>query len=602
MATAVFESVLPSLIPFRIPQLLEQIARRVLGIAELERVYDALRTTGTERPITERLLEYLSVSSDISETDLKRIPETGACIVTVNHPFGILEGAVLATLLSRIRRDVRLLANGILTAVPELRDMVIAVDPISGRKAATGNSAGLRRSLQHLLSGGLLIVFPAGEVSHFHWREQTVTDSDWKPVPARLVRIASGKKCRVTVVPAFVAGANSPVFQMAGIAHPSVRTALLGRELLNKRGCRVEVRIGAAIPSEKLLAIASEKEQTEYLRWRTYVLAHRERYKPRTRLSLMAHGNSLAPALAVAAPLPPTQIAAEVAALPPSRMLNRSGDLSVYLAPAGEIPSVLYEIGRLREKTFRDVGEGTGRPTDLDVFDDDYLHLFVWNAKKSEVVGAYRLAGTDKVRRLYTATLFEYRDEFLNRLGPALELGRSFVRQEYQKGFAPLLLLWKGIGAYVASNPRYKVLFGPVSISNQYAALSRELMVCFLEKYALLEEWSRFVRHRRPFRKRLLKGANRPAFPRSGFDVEDLSGVLADVEQDAAGVPVLLRQYLRLGGKLLGFNVDPAFSNSLDGLILVDLTRTEPKLAERYLGKSEAARFLEFQKGIHGTL
>jgi putative hemolysin len=194
--------------------------------------------------------------------------------------------------------------------------------------------------------------------------------------------------------------------------------------------------------------------------------------------------------------------------------------------------------------------------------------------------------------------LFRYDDRFLRRLGPALELGRSFVRREYQKGFAPLLLLWKGIGAFVAAHPQYKVLFGPVSISNQYQAMSRELMIAFLEKYALLHDYAGLVRHRCALRDRTLKGPQTPALPGRGFDLDDLSAVVSEIEQKPGGVPVLLRQYLRLGGKLLGFNLDPNFSDALDGLILVDLTQTEPKLLERYLGRAEATTFLRFQKGL----
>jgi len=177
-------------------------------------------------------------------------------------------------------------------------------------------------------------------------------------------------------------------------------------------------------------------------------------------------------------------------------------------------------------------------------------------------------------------------------MGPALELGRSFVRAEYQKGFAPQLALWKGTGTYIARNPRYKVLFGPVSISNQYQAVSRELMVTFLEKRASVREWMGLVSNRNPFRKRSAK----LTFPSTGFDLDDLSDVVSDLESSRAGIPVLLRQYLKLGGKLLGFNVDPEFSDALDGLILVDLTRTEPRLLERYLGKTEASEFLKHHK------
>jgi putative hemolysin len=196
------------------------------------------------------------------------------------------------------------------------------------------------------------------------------------------------------------------------------------------------------------------------------------------------------------------------------------------------------------------------------------------------------------VRELYTATLFRYGKPFLDRIGPALELGRSFVRQEYQKGFAPLLLLWKGIGAFVARNPQYRVLFGPVSISNRYQAVSRELMISFLEKYAFMQDLAGLIRNRRPLKR------GRPAdWPTAGLDIEDLSELVSDVERKQTGIPVLLRQYLKLGGKLLGFNVDPKFANALDGLILVDLTKTNAKLLERYLGKHEARTFLEFQKG-----
>jgi putative hemolysin len=602
MATAAFQSIIPKIVPFRIPRPLESLLGRVLGIDEIARVYDSLRVMGEHRPIADRLLDFLAVTYATSDVDLARIPTNGPVIVTVNHPFGILEGAILASLFGQVRSDVRFLANGMLTAVSEVRGMVIPVDPISGRSAVAGNGRGLRAALKHLRAAGMLVIFPAGEVSHLRWKDRAVTDAEWNPTAARIAGIG-----QATVVPAYVQGTNGLLFQIAGMAHPGFRTALLGRELLNKRGRRIDVRIGAPIPPDKLMAIPTAREQTDYLRWRTYLLASREPFKPHTDVQLSGRREMEVNSEPIAAPLLAARVAAEIAALPGNSLLSRAGDLDAYMAQAIHIPNVLGELGRLREITFRAAGEGTGKPLDLDEFDPHYLHLFVWNSRKQELVGAYRLARTDVVRSqfgirgLYTATLFRYGDPFLDRLGPALELGRSFVRQEYQRGFAPLLLLWKGIGAYVARNPQYKILFGPVSISNQYQAVSRELMVSFLERYALLRDWAGLVRNRHALRERTLTGANCPVFPDSGFDIEDLSALVGDIEQKHAGVPVLLRQYLRLGGKLLGFNVDPKFANALDGLILVDLTKTEPKLLERYLGKSEAVTFLGFQKGKHGT-
>ena len=316
----------------------------------------------------------------------------------------------------------------------------------------------------------------------------------------------------------------------------------------------------------------------DYLRWRTYVLANRSDYKARTSRPVSSGSHNGRAALAP--PVSSSLLSAEIGSLTPDHLLTKAGDLDVYIASAGVIPNLLQEIGRLREVTFRAVGEGTGKPTDIDRFDTNYLHLFAWHPTRQEIVGAYRLAGTDAVRDLYTATLFKFSQAFINGMGPALELGRSFVRVEYQRGFGPLLALWKGIGVWVLRNPRYRILFGPVSISNEYQAVSRELMVAFLERRASLRAWTRAVSSRNPFRRRAAK----LSLPGAGFDVEDLSDVVSDLEPSRAGVPVLLRQYLKLGSKLLGFNVDPAFCDALDGLILVDLAQTEPRLLKRYFG------------------
>jgi putative hemolysin len=330
---------------------------------------------------------------------------------------------------------------------------------------------------------------------------------------------------------------------------------------------------------------------TRYLRHRTYLLDDRK--GPRA----SAAKTSSKP---VAAPVMSELVAADVAKLGPERTLVDSGEFAVLLARVAEIPNGLREIGRLREITFRDIGEGTGKSFDLDSFDDHYWHLFVWNKQRREIVGAYRLGPSDEilpragVKGFYTASLFHWNQSFLNRTGPALELGRSFVRSEYQKSFAPLLLLWKGIGQFLVRNPRYRVVFGPVSISNKYTAASRQLMVLYLNAFRRSPELAPLVRARHPFRQRasgLINRSTRELVGAADGDIEELSALVADVETDRKGVPVLLRQYLKLGGELVAFNVDRKFSNALDGLIVVDLAKTEPRLLERYLGKDGAAAF-----------
>ena len=281
-----------------------------------------------------------------------------------------------------------------------------------------------------------------------------------------------------SVVPIHIKGSNSLLFHLGGVIHPRIRTALLPRELINKQGTNIELHIGAVVDFGTLGKMQSDTECIDYLRWRTDILEQRIPFKARTSLPLKRVQSR--PLAAIVDAEPAHLLDAEVGTLVP---LTTSGDLAVYLAEASTIPHTLREICRLREITFRAVGEGTGLAIDMDQFDEEYLHLFVWNNAKKEVVGAYRLSSTSGgPSSLYTNKLFRFDQSFLEAMGPALELGRSFIRSEYQKGFTPLLLLWKGIGKFVAQNPQYKHLFGPVSISNQYQSLSRELMITFLER------------------------------------------------------------------------------------------------------------------------
>lgn len=357
---------------------------------------------------------------------------------------------------------------------------------------------------------------------------------------------------------------------------------------------------GKPIDPAALAALPDAEEQLRYLRWRISLLAERAAFKPQTRRPLRGRSRKTRAPEPLAAAISPDRIACELAALDPASRLAASGVFEVYVTGSSAIPATLAEIGRLREIAFRSAGEGTGRAFDLDRFDHSYQHLFVWNREAREIAGAYRLALADgRPESLYTATLFHYGPEFLRRLGPAIELGRSFIRLEYQKSFAPLLLLWKGIGRFISLHPDYAKLFGPVSISNQYQSLSRELMIAFLEKRELLADLAELVRPKHAPARRASVTAD---YCR---DLDDLSGLVADIEAGSQGVPTLLRHYLRLGGKLLGFNVDPDFANALDGLIVVDLTKTEPRLLERYLGKEEAAALLahHHRKGNpHGSL
>lgn len=578
----------------RAVKLAQPVLSRLLSLDRLQAIYRAL-PQGLDGPdFIDALLAALEVDIRASAEELARIPKTGPVVVVANHPFGGLEGLVLAKMLLTVRPDAKIMANSLLGRVPELRDLLVCVNPFGGPAATSGNARPLRECLTVLKGGGLLGIFPAGAVSHPRLVNGRidVADPAWSATVARLVRAT-----QATVVPIRFAGRNSRLFQALGLVHPALRTLMLPREFVNKRGATVEVRIGGPVPFERLDRMAGNGTDPDarimrYLRLRTALL--RDRLHQPRRLPLLFPPKGQARLEALVPPVHPDLLADEIDALPASATLHRSGEFAVIEAKAEHIPLALGEIGRLRELTFRRVGEGTGKACDLDRFDPFYRHLFLWNVEKREIAGAYRIGRTDELLAakgqagLYTSTLFVLKTAFFRQIDPALEMGRSFVRPEYQKSYAPLLLLWKGLAQMVVREPRYRILFGPVSITSEYKHASRRLMAGYFEGQAASPDLARHVRPKTPLRGQtwLTRAAKTLV-----ADLDDLLSLIDDIEADRKGIPVLLRQYLKLGGKLLAFNVDKDFSDCLDGLIVVDLLQADRRQLERYMGKDGLAAF-----------
>ena len=591
---------------------LRPIVDHLLALPTLGRLYRTLPVDG--RAFWDRALAALEIGISVADDEVRRIPKEGPLVVVANHPFGGVDGLALASVVSRARADVRLLGNSLLDRIPELRTASFFVDPFGRSSATAANAAAMRAALHWVAAGGGLMVFPAGEVAHVRSPGGAVVDPEWT---STAVRLAS--RAEAPVLPVFFHGTNSRLFHLAGRLHPRLRTALLVRELLRRRGQTIEMRIGAPISVAALQRFNDARARTEYVRARTYALGGVKPGSDRGQTPVRVAGarvpaTSLPPRTAscepragncarqrIAEPEPAAALTREIAALPPSQILATSGTFTVCIAPAPALPHTLREVGRLREVAFRAVGEGSGSARDLDRFDEHYQHLIVWNHERCEVVGAYRVGQTDVilprlgVEGLYTSTLFRYDQRLLADIGPALELGRAFVRPEYQRDYSPLLLLWKGIATFVARNPRYRMLFGTVSISNDYQSLSQQILARFLYATSFRPDLAQRVQPRNP-----------PPFLREGRHVPPLAGIVArtladvgalvaDIESDGKGVPVLLRQYLKLNARLLGFNIDPAFGGVLDGLMMVDLMDVEREILTRYMGKPGALAFLAYQ-------
>jgi putative hemolysin len=552
-----------------------RITLPTVPLAELHELY--MRVRAYDSPsVAQGLLDALRVT--VQETgSLATIPASGPAVIVANHPFGLLDGAVLLSVLMRVRPDVRLLVNRVLRCVPGVEEHCIFVDPFSTADRGA-NAAALRRALRWLRGGGLLATFPAGEVAHIRLEEAALTDPQWTPTAAWLAQHA-----RCDLVPIFFQGQNSVPFQILGLIHPALRTLRLPEELLNKTHKTVRFGIGRPISGKQLAEIGDTRAVTSVARWRTFSVSNRIRPRPHERFRYK---------VMVATGIDRAHLEDQLRALrAEGGLLEETADYELLLMPGARYSAVLHEIGRARERAFRRVGEGSGNALDLDIFDQYYDQLVLWHKRENTIAGGYRLARTSDVlarrgiRGLYTSTLFRFKRAFFDELGPAVELGRSFVAPEFQKQYAPLYLLWRGIGRYLAAGHRASVLFGPVSISREYSDKSRQLITTYFKLRNGKDPLAPLVvpkSFRRPGKLRPWELQVLAHFP----DVDSLSSEVAQLEPDGKGLPVLIRQYVRLGGRLLAFNQDAQFGDVIDGLVVVDVKKADPAAVAKYIGES----------------
>lgn len=580
------------------------VIERGLGIRDFNDLYERTRVRYGQHPDHPSArawftsaLEELHGRYEVDLPPNFTLPSEGPLVIVSNHPFGILDPLVLGDFISAYRPYVRFMTNFILGEMEEMRPWIIPVDPFNSETSAQRNLGPMKECLRFLKGGGALAIFPSGEVAHYK-PGRGIEESPWSSHVGALVR-----RTQASVLPVFFPGHNSMLFQTAGLVHPMLRTGLLLRELFNQSREKVELRVGQAIPFSRLKKFEDDESLTRYLRLHTFVLSQRAKQVVKTADTPKKVDQEDLPAQVIPVPASTSTQAdfeVEVERLRASGgVLVGHGQFNVFKAAAPEIPHLLREIGRLREVTFREVGEGTGEDIDLDRFDDYYLHIFLWDEKERRLVGAYRLGRADMILRrygakgLYTNTLFKFRKPFLHHLDDAVEMGRSFIVPQYQRSLGALPLLWKGVLTWVCQHPHYTKLFGPVSISQDYLGLSRKLIVEFLKDNKLHEDMATFVKPRKPFRYMKNRKLLREFISAELDNVDDFSALISSLEEDGKGIPTLLKHYLKLNGTMASFNVDKSFGSCLDGLIIVDLTETDQRLLNKYMGEQQCRTYLE---------
>ncbi len=514
-----------------------------------------------------QVLDFFSFSYLVSESDRDKVPEAGKLVIIANHPIGSLDGLALLKLVHDIRPDVKVVANDLLMSLKPLRSLLLPVRVLTG-VSTKQHIRGITRALE---ADEAIIMFPSGEVSRLGF--SGVRDSAWQQ---GFLKIA--QRSKAPILPVHIGGHCSVPFYLASLIVKPLSTLMLVGQMMHQRQKRIEIKIGSPIAfhSYSRLPIRN-KEKVALFKKHLYRV-----------------GSGKSALIEIEEPIArPERRSDLIHGLGNSSILGRTVDDKIIYLYTSEHPSpVLNEIGRLREVSFRAVGEGTGRLRDLDVYDRYYQHLILWDEEDEEIAGAYRFVDAAAtvaekgVEGLYTGSLFKLDSRRCFFLDQGLEVGRSFVQPRYW-GRRGLDYLWYGIGAYLADNPDYRFLFGSVSISNALPQLAKELLITFYRHY--FSPPADFPCSRNPFSFSRKQGELENEFCGNDYaaDFKKLKLLLANL---GASVPPLYKQYTELcepGGVIfLDFNVDPDFNDCIDGLVIVDIKKLKESKRKRYMDQS----------------
>ena len=545
---------------------LANVLMSTLKFNEVNKVY-AQNCNKNNLEFLEAILKDLEVKFDLNDYELNKLPEAGPFITVSNHPFGGIDGLLLMKIISMKRKDFKLFGNFLLERIVPLQDYILPVNSFESHKEIKSSVGSLKYAYRHLAGGHPLGIFPAGEVSSYD-EKIVIQDRQWVHSTIRFI-----KNAQVPVIPIYFHGSNSILFHLLGMINPKLRTAKLASELFNKKNKKLTIRIGSPISVAEQNEFTNIDQYGRFLRAKTYALGSAIEVKKfyHSVLKKMEKPEKIVSQFNKAG------IESEINLLEEKYLLFSSENYKVFCAPYKKIPLTLNEIGRLREITFREVGEGTNRSSDLDEFDLYYDHLFIWDDETKQIVGAYRVGKGKEITKqfgkkgFYINSLFKINEKMLPVLQQSIELGRSFVVKEYQKKPASLFLLWKGIIYVLLKNPEYRYLIGPVSISSTYSNFSKSLIIDFIKSNYFHPEYAQLIKPRNEFKVNYKRSDHNIMLSSIKDDISKLDRIIEDIEPSHYKMPILFKKYLKQNAKIIGFNIDPRFNEALDGLMILDL-------------------------------
>lgn len=580
---------------------------KILNITTLNKIYDRNKHLN-DLEFVNALIEEFEIKFEIPEEDLRRIPKTGAFITISNHPLGGIDGILLLKVLLEHRPDFKIVGNFLLHRIEPLKPYVMPVNPFEDRKDVKSSITGFKNALKHLNDEHPLGIFPAGEVSTYR-DGKLLVDKPWEEAAMKLV-----KRAEVPVVPIYFHAKNSKLFYRMAKMSDKLRTAKLPSELLTQKERLIKVRIGNAISVEDQKEHEKLPAFTEFLRKKTYMLSNAFQ-KKKLLDNIPKTLKFPKPPKKIAGPIPLEAMEAEIEKLRENdKRLLVSKNYEVFLAQADSIPYILQEIGRLREITFREVGEGTNNSTDLDKFDSYYHHMFLWDNEAHKMAGAYRMGlGSEIFSRFgingfYLQDLFRFEPELHEMMSKSIEMGRAFVIKEYQLRPMPLFLLWKGIVHTTLRYPEHRYLIGGVSISNKFSEFSKSLMIEFMKSNYYDPYVAQYINPKKEYKVKLKDADKDFIFDESEADLNKFDKIIDEVEPGNLRLPVLIKKYIKQNAKVVAFNVDPLFNNAVDGLMYIriaDLPESTVKpvmeefqaeLEKKYSGKTDENANVEISK------
>lgn len=543
---------------------------KVLKISTLNKIYNRNKHLAG-KDFLEKILDEFQVKFEIPEEDLKRLPKEGAYITISNHPLGGVDGILLMKLLLDREPNFRIIANFLLHRIEPLKPFIMPVNPFDSHKDAKSSVSGIKDALRHLSENKPLGIFPAGEVSTYK-DGKLVVDKPWEEGAIKLI-----KKAKVPVVPIYFHAKNSKLFYFLSQLSDTLRTAKLPSELLTQKDRVIKVRIGKPISVAEQEEFNNIDAYSEFLRKKTYMLANP--YEKDTKLLDPAHLNlklrDKGPK-EIAGPANLEKMEAELVAIRKGDYrLLQSKNYEVFLVSADKIPNILHEIGRLREITFREVGEGTNNSLDLDQYDKYYHHMFLWDDDAKCIAGAYRMGLGNTIYKkygidgFYLHDLFRFEPELYDMMSKSIEMGRAFIVKDYQQKPMPLFLLWKGIVHCTLRYPEHKYLIGGVSISNQFSQFSKSLMIEFMKSNYYDPYVAQYIHPKKEYKVKLKDADKDFVFNEAEADLNKFDKIIEEIEPGSLRLPVLIKKYIKQNARVVAFNVDPLFNNAVDGLMYI---------------------------------